>query len=231
MLHSDYMEIEGSALSLLLDSGGMNSLLYSDGFGKICFTSSVVWGFLGGRGRTVYLDLDTVFTSYLRNGIVELGADRRSGELEIFLPAEDEFESMLADVCSSLDARGGDGEKEEGAGGLVVVDSLNSFYHLYEGIKIGSLNHLLSVYISLLLNHTRRAGSTLLVTSMMRYKKHGEWILAPSSRRLIKAKSSVLLGAELVESNLVISLLKHRPLRLQSAKKLVIPKSGIPIRA
>ena len=215
LARSDILEIESPALTLLLDSKGMNALLYNDAFSKICFTCSVVSEFLK-YGKVVYIDLDTVFTSYVRNGIF----DADSGALEIFLPSENEFESMFSDICSHLDANAG----------LVVVDSLNSFYHLYDKIKIGSLNRLLSAYVALLLNHTRRVGCKLLVTSMIRHKKTSEWILAPSSKRLIEAKSSVIFNVELVRSGMVVSMLKHQPLKLYS-KKLVIAKEQIPIRA
>lgn len=214
LAHSEILAIENATMPLLLDSKGMNALLYNEPFSKSCFTCSVVSEFLK-YNRVVYIDLDTVFTSYVRNGIFDVD----SGDLEIFLPSQNEFESILSDICSHLDA----------STGLVVVDSLNSFYHLYDKIRVGSLNRLLGAYISLLLNHTRRIGSRLLVTSMIRHKKAAEWILAPSSKRLIEAKSSVILDAELAKDGLVVSMIKHQPLKLYS-KKVFIAKEQIPIR-
>ncbi len=216
LLHSGTLEIEPPALTLILDSPGINSLLYNDAFAKICFTCGVVSEALK-HGRVVYLDLDTVFTSYVRNKIYQLEAG--SGMLDIFVPGAAEFESVLPDVCSKLDSDV-----------LVVVDSLNSFYHLYDGIRTGPLNRLLAAYMSLLLSQSRRTGSKLLVTSMMRHKKEREWILAPSSRRLLESKSSVVLSAEIVAGNLLIGIVKHRPFRLDS-RNLIIPGSELPIRA
>ncbi|MGH9922916.1 MAG: hypothetical protein ACRD38_09205, partial [Nitrososphaerales archaeon] len=161
-------------------------------------------------------DLDTVFTSYVKNHIFDVD----SGDLEIFLPSENEFERMLADICSRLD----------GNTVLVVVDSLNGFYHLYDKIKVGSLNRLLSAYISLLLNHTRRVGCALLITSMIRHKKTSEWLLAPSSKRLIEARSSVILNVQLDTTSLIVDIAKNQPLKIHS-KKLVIAKDQIPIRS
>lgn len=212
---SDIVEVGKQAFPLLLDSKGMNALLYSDPFSKICFTCCLVSGFLT-KGKVVYLDLDAVFTSYTKNHICDVD----SGHLEIFLPSENEFERMLSDICSHLD----------GNTVLVVVDSLNSFYHLYDKIKIGSLNRLLSTYVSLLLNHTRRVGCALLVTSMIRHKKADEWLLAPSSKRLIEAKSSVILNVQLDATGLIVDIAKNEPLKLHS-KKLVVAKDQIPIRS
>ncbi len=212
---SDIVEVEKQTFPLLLDSKGMNALLYSDPFSKICFTCSLVSGFLN-QGKVVYVDLDTVFTSYVKNHIFDVD----SGDLEIFLPSENEFERVLSDICSHLD----------GNTVLVVVDSLNSFYHLYDKVKVGSLNRLLSVYISLLLSHTRRVGCGLLITSMIRHKKTTEWLLAPSSKRLIEAKSSVILNVQLDTTSLIIDIVKNQQLKLHS-KKLVIVKDQIPIRS
>ena len=211
---SDVVEVEKQTFPLLLDSKGMNALLYGDPFSKICFTCSLVSGFLK-QGKVVYVDLDTVFTSYTKNHLFDVD----SGDLEIFLPSENEFERILSDICSHLDANTV----------LVVVDSLNSFYHLYDKVKVGLLNRLLSAYISLLLNHTRRIRCALLITSMIRHKKTSEWLLAPSSKRLIEAKSSVILNAQLGAKGLIVDIVKNQPLKLHS-KKLVIAKDQIPIR-
>jgi len=208
------VEIESADVKFLLQEKGLNSLLFKEPFSKICFNCSAVSAFLN-DGNVVYVDLDTMFTSYVRNGIFSYSSDN---ELQIYLPRAHEFEEILADMCSSINA-----ETE-----LVVIDSLNSFYHLYDGIKIGSLNHLLTSYILFLLNHCRSVGSTLLVTSMIRHKKTSEWVLAPSSRRLIELKSDVILTPELINGNLSIDLIKHGELK---ETKFLLRKERMPILA
>lgn len=210
---SEIVEIESSDMGLLFDEKGLNSLLFTEPFSKVCFTCSVVSAFLR-NGNVIYIDLDTAFTSYVRNGIFSFSEN--SNKLLIYMPRANEFEEMLADICSAINS---DIK-------LVVIDSLNSFYHLYDRIKIGSLNHLLSSYVSLLLNHSRRVGSRLLVTSMIRHRKTTEWILAPASKRLIESKSSVILTADLVNGNLAINLMRHKEL---VDSKLLLRKEQIPI--
>lgn len=212
LAHSDILQAERSILPLLLDSKGINSLFYTDPFAKICFTCCAV-SELAKDARIIYVDLDTVFTSYVRNGVF-----RTDGELEILLPGDGQFERLLPDLCSRLDGAA-----------AVVVDSLNSFYHLYDDIKIGKLNRLLGSYISLLLYHTRRAGCRLLVTSMMRHKKAPEWVLAPSSKRLLETRSAAVMRADLSGEGLVVNIIKHEPLKLHS-KRVVIPQEEIPLR-
>jgi hypothetical protein len=211
---SKIIEIETSDIQLLLDRKGLNSLLFTEPFSKLCFTGSTVSEFLNG-GDVIYIDLDTAFTSYVRNGVFTFSDDN---ELLIYLPAANEFEEMLVDICAKINSDVA----------LVVIDSLNSFYHLYDRIKIGSLNHLLSSYVSLLLNHSNRFDSRLLVTSMIRHRKTTEWVLAPASKRLIESKSSVILDADLLDGNLSISLLKHQRLS-NGSMKLLLTKEQIPI--
>jgi len=121
----------------------------------------------------------------------------------IYTPSANEFEELLSDICSRINSDVA----------LVIIDSLNSFYHLYDGVKVSSLNHLLSSYVSLLLDHTSRLGSRLLVTSMMRQRKTTEWILVPSNRRFIETKGGVILMVDLLDGALEINLLKHGKLK------------------
>ena len=212
---SGIMEIETSDMQFLLDERGLNSLLFTEPFSKLCFTCSAVSEFLR-RGNVIYIDLDTAFTSYVRNGIFTFTAD--GNDLLIYLPSANSFEEILADICSRINS---DVE-------LVVMDSINSFYHLYNGIKIGSLNHLLISYISLLLNHASKSGSRLLVTSMRRHRKTTEWVLVPASKRLIESKSKVILTADLSDGNLLVNLVKHGTLKSDS-KKFLLAQKQIPI--
>jgi hypothetical protein len=65
---------------------------------------------------------------------------------------------------------------------------------------------------------------------MIRHKKADEWLLAPSSKRLIEAKSSVILNVQLDATGLIVDIAKNEPLKLHS-KKLVVAKDQIPIRS
>lgn len=210
---SKNVEIETSDLRFLLARQSLNALLFTDPFSKICFNGSAVSEFLR-NGDVLYIDLDSVFTAYVKNEFFLLP---HSNELTLYLPSANEFEKILADVCSRIN----------GKVALIVVDSLNSFYHLYDRGEIGPLNHLLSSYVSLLLSHASKYGSVLLVTSMIRHKKTTEWVLAPASKRLIESRSNVILKADFHNNALVIDLLKHE--ELKEGAKLLLPNQKIPI--
>ena len=211
---SGVTKIETSDIRILLDEKSLNSLLFMKPFSKLCFIYSTVSEFLR-SGNVIYIDLDTTFTSYVRNGVFNFS---EVNDLLIYTPSANEFEELLSDICSRINSDVA----------LVIIDSLNSFYHLYDGVKGGSLNHLLSSYVSLLLDHTSRLGSRLLITSMIRQRKTTEWILVPSNRRFIETKGGVILMVDLLEGALEINLLKHRKLKISSTKML-LTKEQIPI--
>jgi hypothetical protein len=91
----------------------------------------------------------------------------------------------------------------------------------------GRLNHLLSIYVMLLVKHGLIMNIPVLVTSMVRYKRvsEGLWIKAPTCRRLLYQKSLVKMSVEMSnENDLSVNLLKH-PTSAQQT--IVFPNTGI----
>jgi hypothetical protein len=91
----------------------------------------------------------------------------------------------------------------------------------------GRLNHLLSIFIMLLVQHGIYYKIPVLVTSMIRYKKISEdlWIKAPACSRFLNQKSMVRLSVEMINDNdLSVKIMKH-PLIEQQA--IVYPNVGI----
>jgi hypothetical protein len=92
---------------------------------------------------------------------------------------------------------------------------------------IGRLNHLLSIFIMLLVQHGIHYKIPVLVTSMVRYKKISEdlWVKAPACRRLLNQKSLVRLSVEMLNDNdLSLNIMKHPSLEQQT---IVYPNVGI----
>ena len=173
--------------------------------------------------RVVYIDLDTTFSAFAKGGLIlrELSfvpivenkrifatqtMDDIHKNLRIYIPVMDSFESILSDVVDSM---------SESA--LVIVDSLNSFFNLYyDKIKIetghglSSVNHLLSVFLMLLVKLGSDSHVPIVVTSMLRYKKNVNWIQIPASNRLLGRKSIVTLFVEMInESDLSLRITDH----------------------
>lgn len=178
----------------LLASSGLNTLTFSDPFAKILCTISAAREL----GRTLYFDLDTMFSAYANAGIIDVNGSvgSRNLQADIFLPARGRFMPVFGSAVEYL------ASKEQYS--LVVLDSLNSFYNMYYDIAAsapqkrgtGRLNHFLCVVAMLLTKLGIERQTPVLVTSMLRYRKDGGWVQSPASRRLIQQSSTTRLSAE-----------------------------------
>jgi hypothetical protein len=226
------------------------------------------------------------------NRIINTKIKNRDERLvQVFLPSEGRFESLLVDAIASMPEAS-----------IVIFDSLNSFYNMYpspwyeteiieeladanqkathletieaneqlwkpKGTKskvftnileekntdlvtpsqgttgekengkawskpkspytVGRLNHLLSIFIMLLVQHGIYYKIPVLVTSMVRYKKVSDdlWVKAPACRRLLNQKSVVRLSVEMLNDNdLSVKVMKHPSIDQQT---IVYPNVGI----
>ena len=213
------------------------------------------------------------------NRIINTKIKNRDERLvQVFLPSEGRFESLLGDAIASMPEAS-----------IVIFDSLNSFYNMYPGswyetefieepvrstiqkasdetqqskeqlwiprakqkktpsdplkekntmnaeawskpkspYTVGRLNHLLSIFIMLLVQHGVYYKIPVLVTSMVRYKKVSEdlWVKAPACRRLLNQKSVVRLSVEMLNDNdLSVKVMKHPLIEQQT---IVYPNVGI----
>ena len=175
----------------ILSTGGLNTLMFTDPYAKLCYTAHLVSQF----DRVIYVDLDTTFAAYFNAGLVQT-----RNSIDIYLPSEGRLTVMIKEVLESM-----------GDSSLVIFDSINSFYNLFPvRERVGGLNHLLSLLIMLLVRRGVDVNVPVLVTSMLRYKKDGGWIQSPASRRLLQRKSVVKLSVEWYESSdLALKILEH----------------------
>ena len=92
---------------------------------------------------------------------------------------------------------------------------------------IGRLNHLLSIFIMLLVKHGIYHNIPVLVTSMVRYKKisEGLWTKSPACGRLLNQKSVVKISVEMSnEKDLSVNVMKHPMIGQQT---IVFADAGI----
>ena len=171
--------------------------------------------------KVTYIDLDTTFTAYVRAGLflkqstmattatsisTPLIIEDIYKSINIYLPTEGNFESILNEVIDSM---------SESC--IVIFDSVNSFYNLYykkinieSGFGLSNVNHLLSIFLMLLVKHGVTLQIPILATSMIRYKKSNDWIQSPSSNRLLRRKSVVKLYVEMLnENDLSVHIISH----------------------
>jgi hypothetical protein len=186
-------QLQVDSISKILSTRGLNTLMFSDPYAKLCFVTHLASQF----EKTIYVDLDTMFTAYLNAGLVHA-----KNSVDVYLPSEGVLAPMIKDVLASMSA-----------GSLVIFDSVNSFYSLFRTQErgTGGLNHLLSVLLMLLVRRGADAGAPVLASSMLRYRGKGGqgWAQSPASRRLLQYKSAVRMSVELHDDGLVMRIIEH----------------------
>jgi hypothetical protein len=173
----------------VLSRGGLNTLMFTDPYAKLCYTYHLTSQF----DRVIYIDLDTTFTAYFNAGLLHTNI------VDIYLLSEGRLAAMMKDVLESMSDCS-----------LVIFDSVNSFYNLFPiRQRMGSLNHLLSVLIMLLVRRGVDVNVPVLATSMLRYRKEAGWVQLPASRRLLQSKSRAKLSVEWQKSDVAIKIVQH----------------------
>ena len=209
-----------SAYNDIFSTKGLNSLTYNDPYAKLCFTSMTSsWC----QKKVIYIDLDTMFAAYAKADLILLLKNKKyiSKTINIYLPTEDRFESILKDVIEDMYDSS-----------IVIFDSINNFYNMYykkidieSGRGFSNINHLLSIFLMLLLKHGTHLNVPILATSMIRYKKYTEWIQSPTSKRLLHKKSIVKLNVEMInEDDLSLEIISH-PTR--TSEKIIFQNLGV----
>jgi hypothetical protein len=209
-----------TAYNDIFSTKGLNSLTYNDPYAKLCFTSMISsWC----QKKVIYIDLDTMFAAYAKADLILLLKNKKniSKTINIYLPTEDRFESILKDVIEDMYDSS-----------IVIFDSINNFYNMYykkidieSGRGFSNINHLLSIFLMLLLKHGTHLNVPILATSMIRYKKYTEWIQSPTSKRLLHKKSIVKLNVEMMnEDDLSLEIISH-PTR--TSEKIIFQNLGI----
>lgn len=213
MLSTGYSAIDANFGGLLL--GEINLLLCSAPYVKTAFLAGIVSQTLDDGGSVFYIDLDTIFTVYLRHGVYEVP---RSENLSIFNPGVLEIDETIAKICSvnHHDLK------------LIVLDSVNTFYHQFDsGSQFSGLNRYLSVCVSLLKDLSRRVGAAVAVSSLpvaRRAASQGRysWVLSHPGGRVLKLKSELMMSIDGAGRDLVVEVLKS-PGTKQNGVKLRLP--------
>ena len=201
----------------IVSADGLNTLIFNDPYAKLCFTSMLASKYQ----KIIYIDLDTVFTAYVSAGLLLKNMNNADNTIKIYLPSEGRFEPLMMDIIDSMPGSS-----------IVIFDSVNSFYNMYykkidvhSGHGISNLNHLLSIFLMLLLKYGKILNIPILVTSMIRYKKDNTWVQSPASKRLLQKKSIVKLNVSIInEKDLSVQIITHP---LLNSKTIIFQNQGI----
>ncbi|NWG09408.1 MAG: hypothetical protein HXX80_03710 [Nitrososphaerales archaeon] len=191
--------IEPQDCPFILEKSSLNVILSEDGFTKTLFAANMV-DYALREGSVVYIDLDTIFTAFLN---IMIHDSENLDNLLIFQPDEQTVEKTMAQVCSlsSPYLR------------FIVLDSMTTLYHLFDGKAPSDVNRRMSIYLSLLQSMSERFDIPILVTSMIRARRMRQtgprpWLTSPTGgRALLRAK--IVLKLSKTSSHIDIDVIKH----------------------
>jgi len=169
----------------------VSSIFYSDPIVKLVLVGKLI-NYLK-YGSIVYLDLNTKFTGYLKQGIIDI-KDR--SKLKLLLPKGDEFDDAISLIVSSYlsDIK------------MVIIDELSTFYHIQKG-SFSELNRKLGLILTLLKMEGKRRDFFLILLSSYKYGQKGERKI--SGGRILIRLSDGIFDALRKDNEGIVYVRKH----------------------
>ena len=197
----------------LLNTNNLNTLLFYNPYAKLHFTSLVVSHFK----KTVYIDLDTAFTAFQKTNL-NLFPPIKKNNCTLYTLDEGELKSKINNIIREIPYNN-----------LVIIDSINSLYHLsYRNIytnnnlfkEIIHTQHTLSNFLMVLLHYCKSLSIPLLVTCMLKDRQKinniETWTRKPVNRRFFEKKSKTILYTDINFSKLILEILSHDTMHHQT---------------
>ncbi|WP_255458261.1 hypothetical protein [Nitrosarchaeum sp. AC2] len=89
---------------------------------------------------------------------------------------------------------------------LVIIDSLNGFYNIFDEKESGRF---INASLMLLSSVSRENGSSVIITAITRKNDEGEWILSPGGRHIIDSKKSGMFHLKRIDKSMIIRSLNQ----------------------
>ena len=185
MLKNHNRENPTPKISDIISQRQINSILYSDPFLKAGFISRLVDET---KIETLFIDLDLMYSGYLTSGTLSLQSN-----LVLYRPSRDTIDNMLKEILV----------KASTSQVLIIVDSVNGLFNVLDYKKQAGRS--IASIIMLLASIGRSTNSSVVVASMVRYKKEEGWVLSPTGRRLIETKNSKKILLEHGKEGIIIN--------------------------
>lgn len=185
MLKNHNRENPTPKISDIISQRQINSILYSDPFLKAGFISRLVDET---KIETLFIDLDLMYSGYLTSGTLSLQSN-----LVLYRPSRDTIDNMLKEILV----------KASTSQVLIIVDSVNGLFNVLDYKKQAGKS--IASIIMLLASIGRKTNSSVVVASMVRYKKEEGWVLSPTGRRLIETKNSKKILLEHGKEGIIIN--------------------------
>jgi len=195
ILDNEFVEIKNE-----FSIRGPNIILCSNPFLKSEFVKRLA---NSTKFPVIFLDFDLLYTGYVKSGMI-----KKNENVHIFLSTRDTWEKDLKEII----------EKISSETALVILDSLNGIYNMFDEIESARF---INSTIMLLSSIARETNSMIVTTAIAIKNDEGKLVLSPSGRHLMESKKSAIYNLGLSETSLILNSIekKHGSSKLFEIKK------------
>lgn len=166
-----------------------NLVLCKDVFDKAKFLNYL---FTNTNDQIILLDTDLLMTGYFQSQMIP-----KRDNLMVFSPDESTWKLHLTEIIAKFSDKRC----------LIVIDSLNGAYNLFEGLE--SIRFVDSC-IMLLLSMIKKSNSLLIITVSARQNKEKSWVLSPGGKEIINSENEHHYILNNQDNKLVIASLSNK---------------------
>ena len=165
-----------------------NIILCSEPFLKAEFLNELIDSI---NCPVIFLDFDLLYSGYIVSEMI-----KKNDKVEIHRPSKVDLKKIMSEIAKRIS-----NEKF-----LVVIDSLNGFYNIFDEKESGRF---INALLMLLSSIGIESGSSVIITAMTRKNDNDEWILSPGGRHIIDSKKSGIYHLKRIGSSLMLNSLNQ----------------------
>lgn len=139
----------------------------------------------------IFLDFDLLYSGYVVSEFI-----KKNERVEIYRPSKVDLKKTISEIAKRIS-----GEKK-----LVVIDSLNGFYNIFDEKESGRF---INASLMLLSSIGSENGSVVVITALTRKNDSGEWILSPGGRHIIDSKKSGMYHLKRIDNSIMFRSLNQ----------------------
>ena len=183
----------------ILEEFNLNSVMCNEPFVKASFLEKIIQN---SSADLIYVDFDLLYSGFISAGFVS-----KKENVLLIQPNVDGLEDTLKMILEKI-------SKQKS---IVIIDSLNGFYNIFDEKDAGRL---INSYILLLSFVAKTTGSKIILVSMARINDKESWVLMPSGRQIVTTEHMTVLQLKSQEAHILINLLDEKNSTKESIKIL-----------
>jgi len=165
-----------------------NIILCSEPFLKAEFLNELIDSI---NCPVIFLDFDLLYSGYIVSEMI-----KKNDRVEIYRPSKVDLKKIISEIAKKIS-----NEKF-----LIVIDSLNGFYNIFDEKESGRF---INASLMLLSSIGIESDSSVIITAITRKNDNGEWILSPGGRHIIDSKKSGVYHLKRIGNNLMLNSLNQ----------------------